>query len=152
MTLSTNAMKKATLFFLGAAAFTWFVFAADTAPASKSKPQSLVGTWELVSEKWDDAKTFTSPPAERKSLKFVTPTHFIWVWVDPKQKISNSMGGTYQLDGTSYIETVQFAAEGMDQYVGKQQKFTARIEGDKWIHSGVLSGGQKLEEIWKRVK
>ena len=40
----------------------------------------------------------------------------------------------------------------MGSYVGKEQKFTVKIEGDKWIHSGVLSAGQKLEEIWKRVK
>ena len=92
-------------------------------------------------------------PPERKSLKFITPTHFIWVWVDPKtKKISNSMGGTYKLEGDSYVETPEFAFEGMETYVGKPQKFTAKVEGDKWTHSGVLSEGQKLEEIWRKVK
>jgi hypothetical protein len=40
----------------------------------------------------------------------------------------------------------------MEAYLGKQQKFTAKVDGDKWVHSGVLSQGQKLEENWKRAK
>ena len=113
---------------------------------------SLIGTWELVSEKWGDAKEFTPAPKERRALKFVTPTHFAWVWVDPKtSKISNSMGGTYTMDGDRYVEKVEFAYSGMEAYVGKKQKFTLTIEGDRWLQSGVLSEGQKLQEIWKRV-
>jgi hypothetical protein len=126
---------------------------ADKQSEPDKQATPLVGTWELVLEKWNDAKEFTGPSAERKSLKFITPTHFIWVHVDPTtKKISNSMGGTYKLKGDSYVETVEFAFEGMEAYVGKEQKFTAKLEGDKWTHSGVLSGGQKLEEIWRKVK
>ncbi len=146
-------MKKILLTGVALTALTWLVLAADKPSPSGTKTSPLVGTWELVSEKWGDAKEFTSPPADRKSIKFITATHFIWVWVDPKtRKITNSMGGTYQHDGDSYTETVEFAAEGMGAYVGKAQKFTAKLDGDKWIHSGVLSQGQRLEEIWKRVK
>jgi hypothetical protein len=147
-------MKRSVLF-LTIGFLCLVAFAADK-PVSDSKAERkispLVGTWELVSEKWDTATEFTPPPAERKSLKFITPTHFIWVWVDPKKKITNSMGGTYTHEGDSYIENPEFAAEGMEAYVGKAQKFTAKIEGDKWTHSGVLSEGQKLVEIWQRVK
>jgi hypothetical protein len=74
-------------------------------------------------------------------------------WTDPKtRKISNSIGGTYKHKGDSYTETIEFAFEGMEAYLGKEQKFTAKVDGDKWTHSGVLSEGQKLEEIWKRVR
>ena len=126
---------------------------ADKQPESTKQATPLVGTWELVSEKWNDAKEFTAPQAERKALKFITPTHFIWVHVNPVTKqISNSMGGTYELKGESYVETVEFAFKGMEAYVGKEQKFKVKIEGDQWTHSGVLSGGQKLEEIWRKVK
>ncbi len=62
------------------------------------------------------------------------------------------MGGTYKHDGDSYIETIEFAFEGREAYLGKEQKFTAKLDGDKWTHSALLSEGQKLEEIWKRVK
>jgi hypothetical protein len=123
------------------------------AKKSDAGTASLIGTWELVSEKWDDAKEFTPPSKDHQSLKFVTPTHFSWVWVDPKtKKIVNSMGGTYEYDGVKYTENVKFAFAGMGAYVGKKQAFTLKIEGDRWIQSGVLSGGQKLSEIWQRVK
>jgi hypothetical protein len=62
------------------------------------------------------------------------------------------MGGTYKHEGDPYIETPEFAFEGMAAYVGKAQKFTAKLDGDTWIHSGTLSEGESLQEIWKRVK
>lgn len=127
--------------------------AADKPSSTDNQISPLIGTWEMVSEKWGDAEEFTAPPEERKALKFITPTHFVWVHIDPKtKKITNSMGGTYKRSGDSYVEIPEFAFEGMEAYVGKEQKFTAKVEGDKWTQSGVLSPGQKLEEIWQRVK
>jgi len=126
-------MKSTSVVFVALAAFGFFALAADKQSGSDKNASPIVGTWELVSEKWGDAKEFTDPPAKTK-------------------KITNSMGGTYKYAGDSYIEIPEFAFEGMGAYVGKEQKFTVKIEGDKWIHSGVLSAGQKLEEIWKRVK
>jgi hypothetical protein len=145
-------MKATPSVVLSLIAVSVLVVAAQNPSSAGVKSSPLVGTWELMSEKWNDATEFTSPPAERKHLKFITPTHWIWVWVDPDKKISNSMGGTYTHEGDSYIETVQFAFPGMEAYVGKDQKFVAKLTGDTWNHSGVLSEGQKLEEIWKRVK
>ena len=133
--------------------FTCLLFAAEKSVSTTSVISPLVGTWEIVSVKYGNATTFSDPPADRKSVKFVTPTHFIWIWVNPKTgQVSNSMGGRYKHEGDSYVETVEFAMPRMEVYVGKDQKFTAKLEGDKWIHSGVLSEGQKIEEIWKRVK
>jgi hypothetical protein len=145
-------MKSKSALFVALGLLCLVALGADNKSESGVNPTSLVGTWELVSVKYNDAKDFTAPTPERKSLKFITPTHFLWVWVNPKKRITNSMGGTYKLEGDSYVETVEFAFEGMEAYVGKQQKFAARLEGDKWIHSGVLSEGQKIEEIWKRVQ
>jgi hypothetical protein len=126
---------------------------AEAPGPGKAPATSLVGTWEMVSTKYGDA-TESSPVADNlKAMKFITPTHFIWVHFDPKtKKISNSMGGTYSLSGSTYVEKPEFVFEGMDEFVGKEQKFTAKFEGDKWIHSGELSNGTKLEEVWRRVK
>lgn len=127
------------------------VVAADK-PVALKNPQ-LVGTWEMVSTKYGDAQDFTPIGDDLKALKFITPTHFIWTHFDPKtKKIGNSMGGTYTCEGDTYIETPQFAYEGMETYLGKAQKFTVKIEGDKLTQSGELSDGLKIQEIWKRVK
>lgn len=141
--------KLAGLFIVGALCLV--ALAADK-PAESGKA-GLLGTWEMVSTKYGDAQDFTPPGEDLKALKFITPTHFVWTHFDPKtKKISNSMGGTYTYEGDTYTETPQFAYEGMETYLGKPQKFTVKIEGDKLTQSGALSDGMKIQEIWKRVK
>jgi hypothetical protein len=55
-------------------------------------------------------------------------------------------------NGDSYTETIDFAGEDMDVYVGKKQPFKLRVEGDKLYQSGRLSDGTKIDEVWQRVK
>jgi hypothetical protein len=126
---------------------------AQTVSAAAPAASDLIGTWELVSAKYGNDTEFTDAPKDQTARKFITPTHFIWARYDPKTKtISNSMGGTYSLKGGDYIETPEFAFQGMEAFTGKEQKFTLKIDGDKWFQSGVLSNGNKIEEIWRRVK
>ena len=135
--------------FLFALAISNAVGVTAAAPAASE----LIGTWELVSAKYGNDTEFSDAPKNQTARKFITPTHFIWARYDPKTKtISNSMGGTYTLKDGDYIEMPEFAFEGMEPFIGKEQKFTLKIEGDKWIQAGVLSNGNKIEEIWRRVK
>lgn len=146
-------MKNACALLMGIGVLGLVSWAADKAATPDKNTPSLVGTWEMTMQKYGDAKELTPVSDDHKSLKFVTGTHFIWVWVDPKtKKITTSMGGRCQQKGDAYIETPEFATEGMEAYLGKEQKFTAKLEGDQWTHSGQLSEGQKIEEVWKRVK
>ena len=63
------------------------------------------------------------------------------------------MGGSCGLQGSNYTETIEyFLPEGMKVYLGKEQVFTIKIDGDKLFQSGKLSDGQKIEEVWQRVK
>jgi len=146
-------MKSTYGLLLGLGLLSLVAWAADKAPLAEKNAPSLAGTWELTMEKYGDAKELTPASTEHKSIKFVTDTHFIWVWVDPKtKKVTTSMGGRYELKGDSYVETPEFATEGMEAYLGKAQKFTVKLEGDQWTHSGQLSEGMHIEEVWKRVK
>ena len=52
----------------------------------------------------------------------------------------------------AYTETVEFVGQGMESYLGKEQAFTIKIDGDKLTQSGQLSDKMKIEEIWQRVK
>jgi hypothetical protein len=146
-------MKSAYGLLLGLAFLSLMAWAADkTSTPDKSQPL-LAGTWQMTMQKYGDAKELTPAPSDHTSIKFVTDTHFIWIWVDPKtKKITTSMGGRYELKGNSYVETPEYATEGMEDYLGKPQKFTAKVEGDQWTHSGQLSPGTPIEEVWKRVK
>lgn len=114
---------------------------------------SHLGTWQLVATKYQDAKEFSDVPKDEMHIKMIDATHFTWVIYDSKTKlISRSMGGSYRLQGGSYTETVEFfLPTGMKIYLGKEQAFTIRVEGDKLFQSGKLSDGMNIEEIWQRV-
>lgn len=112
-----------------------------------------IGTWKLVSTKYGSATEFRPYSDKSSRLKIINPTHFTWVEVDAStKKVVASAGGNYKLTGDSYTETIEFAGDGMETYLGKSQKFTIRIEGDKLFQSGELSDGLKIEENWERVK
>ncbi len=134
-------------------AFFLLLAGSDRAKADNSHPgkSELLGTWELVSTRYGDAKDFTDYPGEPKRLKIINDTHFIWVEVTG-MKTTGSAGGHYTLDGDKYVETIEFAMPGMEPFVGKPQRFTVKVTGDKFFQSGELSTGFKIEENWKRVR
>jgi WD40 domain-containing protein len=112
-----------------------------------------VGTWQLVSYKYGDANEWSEPPAGQKRLKHLTATHFTWVaYESPGGKVQSMAGGPYTLRDGAYTETIEYAGEGMTDYLGKKQVFTIQVDGDKLRQSGKLSDGMKLEEVWQRVK
>jgi hypothetical protein len=121
-------------------------------PSGKGSGTHL-GTWQLISSKYGDAKDFSDFPKEQRRVKLITATHFTWVQYDAANKKVESMaGGPYTLDGESYTETIEFVGEGMETYRGKKQPFTIKVDGDKLNQSGQLSDGLKIEEVWQRLK
>ena len=145
-------MRKTSLI-VGAVGFLAITTALVAQQQSAQGGGSHLGTWQLASTKYGDAKEFSEYPKENRRLKLITATHFTWVDYDMKtKKISSSAGGPYSLRDGVYIETIEFVGEDMETYLGKSQEFTIRIDGDKLFQSGRLSDGLKIEEVWQRVK
>jgi hypothetical protein len=145
-------MKKS-VFILGTAIILVFtaVLAAQQQPAKS--PGSHLGTWQLTSAKYGDAKDFTDFPKELRRVRLINATHFTWVQYDSQsKKVASLAGGPYTLQGDAYTETIEFAGEGMESYLGKKQIFKIKVDGDKFLQSGQLSDGTRLEEVWQRVK
>jgi WD40 repeat protein len=118
-----------------------------------SNPATHLGTWQLVSFKYNDAENWSEAPKDQRRIRLVTETHFTWVnYETANGKAQTMAGGTYTFSEGKYIETIDFAGEGMTEYLGKKQAFTIRVEGDKWHQSGQLSDGTRIEEVWERVK
>jgi hypothetical protein len=137
--------RIALLLVLGFFQFTVNLGAAD-------KP-NIVGTWKLVSTKYGDATEHTKYGTASSRLKIINPTHFTWLEVEANSnKVLSSAGGKYTLDANAYTESIEFAGSGMEEYVGKPQKFTVHVDGDKLTQSGDLSDGLHIEEVWQRVK
>ena len=125
--------------------------------AQTGRPQNALaphlGAWRLVSVKYGEADKWSEAPQDQKRIKLITGTHFTWVAYEAASgKVLTTAGGPYTLTGGAYTETIEFAGEGMTDYLGKKQTFTIRIEGDKLHQSGQLSDGMKIEEVWQRMK
>jgi hypothetical protein len=125
------------------------VLAAAREPERRS---NLIGTWRLVSMKYGDAQSRPAP-ADVIHLKHVTRTHFTVVSYNAQSKeVTRVGGGSYSLQGKSYTEKVDYAlGTSFVNLLGKEQSFTWELQGDRWIHSGTLSSGLKIEEVWERV-
>jgi hypothetical protein len=145
-------MKKIALALISVVALAFAVtMVAQQQPAKPGG--SHLGTWQLVSTKYGEATEFSDYPKERRRLKMITATHFNWVDYDTTtKKVSSSAGGPYTFKDGAYTETIEFVGEGMETYLGKQQAFTIKVDGDKLTQSGQLSDGLKIEEVWQRAK
>jgi hypothetical protein len=118
-------------------------------PKPAAKENKLVGVWKLVSAKYDGKEQ----TIRGTHLKHVTPTHFIWVTHDDAGQVSSPLGGPYKLDGDKYEETPEYGVGAiLKSFKGKTQSFTFKVEGNKWHHTGKLSGGLEIEEVWERVE
>jgi hypothetical protein len=145
-------MRK-TLLILGTAAALVLTAALPGAEKPPKDSDSHLRTWRLVSAKYGDEKEFSDVSNSEPHIKTLTSNRFIWVIYDSKTKlVALSMGGSCRLQGSNYTETVEFyLPAGMKKYLGKEQAFTIRVEGDRLFQSGKLSDGQNIEEIWQRV-
>jgi hypothetical protein len=133
---------------------------AHAAPNEPDTRGNLVGSWRLVSA------TYGNPggkegrdwihyvPEGMVHLKHITPTHFTVVTYEvPTKKVTIVGGGRYSLRDGAYKETVEFAmGRTLPELLGKEQSFSLKLEGDRWTHSGTLTNGQRIEEVWELVK
>jgi hypothetical protein len=130
------------------------VAAVAAVPADEPRTDAsnkLVGTWKAVSAKYDGKDVERSD--KYTQLKHVTPTQFMWATFDNEGKVLAALGGSYTLKGHDYVELPEYGVgEVLDQLKGKPQSFTWKIEGNKWYHSGKLSSGLTIEEVWERVE
>jgi hypothetical protein len=121
-------------------------------PKEKAKTDNkLVGTWKTVSAKYGgkDVKR----PEGFTAIKHVTPTQFMWAWCDKDGKVMAALGGTYTVEGEEYVEMPEYGtATILGQLKGKRQEFKWKVEGNKWYHTGKLSSGLTIEEVWERVE
>ena len=75
--------------------------------------------------------------------------HFIFTAYDTQT--GRPLGGTYNLNGSSYTEHMDFASDKIADLVGKDQSFTVEVDGDALTQIGTLSNGKALSERFKRL-
>jgi len=118
-------------------------------PEDAKSDNKLVGTWKLVSANYGGQES--TPPEGVTTLKHVTPTQFLWASYDKNGKITRAAGGGYTIKGDAYEETPQYGmSEDFELIKDKAQTFKWKVEGNKWYHTGKLSNGLTIDEVWER--
>jgi hypothetical protein len=136
---------------LVAFAFAPNCLAAEPKQEEAKSENKLVGTWKLVSAKYD-GKDFKFPEGTTM-VKHVTPSQFMWATYDKNGKVSRAAGGSHTLNADKYEETPEYGiGEDFEVIKGKTHSFTWKIDGTKWYHNGELSNGLTIEEVWERVE
>lgn len=127
--------------------------------------EDLVGTWELVKMKTEDATSYTDIPKFVIYRKMITKKHFTWISYDADGNEVNGMGGgTYTLKNGTYIENIEyfFPQSGL---IGDAIPFDCKIVDGEWHHKGyiqhreydaekdrqVVVRTERIEEVWRRI-
>ncbi|MCG7550338.1 hypothetical protein [Pseudoalteromonas sp. Of7M-16] len=110
----------------------------------------LVGTWEFVSGEYatESGRVKASAP-QVTSTKIINESHFSYI-TSSGNKFHYASGGTYQVKGNKFIETVTLG--NVDSLIGRTMSFTYEVKDNLWHHKLVEDGKFIEYEIWKRVE
>ena len=117
-----------------------------------NETSKIVGTWQLTTFHYGDNNQQTMPGNVHR-IKLITMIHFTWVqFMTENKQVESSAGGTFKVDGKNYTESIDWAGSSMTSYLCKEQKFQIKIENDKMYLAGQLSDGERIEEVWIKLK
>lgn len=113
----------------------------------------LAGVWRITGRMGDDGKLADiHQTGSRQTYKMLTGSKFQWVAIDPdKKQFSGTGGGSYTFKDGKYIEKIEFFSRDNSR-VGAALTFDGKLDNGKWHHSGLSSKGDKIYEVWSKVK
>ncbi len=133
-------------------------------------PERLVGTWQLKQRIYTEGSSepeLVMPSDTMIYNKNLTETHFTWIQYDKKNDVLlGTGGGTYNYDGSSYVEHIEFFMPLEAGILGQAINFTADFKDGEWYHTGfikeiefdpelaqmVIVDSNKIDEIWQKVE
>lgn len=119
---------------------------------AKGTCYNIEGAWDFVSSKiiYPDS-TVVVDTSQRKSLKLVTPTHWMFISKSPETgELTGGGGGKHTTTGNTHtVEREYHSNPGALE--ADPTPYDCRIEGDTWYHSGQI-GEIRIEEVWQRVE
>jgi hypothetical protein len=112
----------------------------------------LAGVWRITGRMQEGKVVPIHQTGTRKTLKILTGTRFQWAAINPGTKeFSGTGGGTYTFTDGKYTEQIEFFSRDSSR-VGASLQFDGQIKDGNWHHSGLSSRGEKIYEIWSRIK
>jgi hypothetical protein len=126
-------------------------FAGSTGAWAQLPSNALEGTWKMEKQErvYPDS-TVDYSDRWGPGFKILNSTHFAWGRETKDGSEVLAGGGRYEYypEKNKYVEHIQYHSE--PGLAGQTLEFTAKVDGDTWIHVGDL-GEYKLREVWKRV-
>ncbi len=111
----------------------------------------LCGNWRITDRMQGD-KLVPMPLASRRTLKLLSGTRFQWAAINIETgEFFGTGGGTYTFANGKYTENIAFFSRDSSR-VGALLSFDDKAEADVWTHTGLSSRGDKIHEIWGRMK
>ncbi|WP_295118111.1 hypothetical protein [uncultured Chitinophaga sp.] len=111
----------------------------------------LAAVWR-ISAREQEGKMNEMKPGARKTLKILSGGRFQWAAINTETgEFFGTGGGTYTFKDGKYTENIKFFSRDGTR-VGMSLTFDGKVEGDNWHHSGLSSKGEKISEIWTKVK
>lgn len=138
--------------------------------ADTQAPESLTGTWQLkqrIYQQGGDEPELINASDTMIYNKNLTDTHFTWIQYDKKNDVLRGIGGgTYDYDGSNYVEHIGFFMPLEAGILGQSVNFTAKFKNGEWYHTGytkeiefdpevaqmVVGDSNKIDEIWTKVE
>ncbi len=112
----------------------------------------LAGVWRITHRMQNEQLTAIHQTGPRKTLKILTGNRFQWAAINPETKeFSGTGGGTYTFENGKYTENIEYFSRDSSR-VGASLSFDDKLEGGAWHHTGLSSRGEKIYEVWGRVK
>jgi len=119
----------------------------------KEKAKSpITGGWKITSRETDVGIMQEIEQGSRKTIKLITNERFQWASFDlDSGEFYGTGGGTYVLNDSEYIETIEFFSEDSTR-VNMDLTFDYRLEaGDMLYYSGTNSSGNPTKDAWERI-
>jgi hypothetical protein len=112
----------------------------------------LTGVWHITGRMQEGKMEAIHRTGTRKTLKILSGTRFQWAAIDPGVKgFFGTGGGVYEFKEGKYTEHIEFFSRDSSR-VGASLGFDGKLEKGDWHHSGLSSRGDKIYEVWSRVK
>ncbi len=136
-------------------------------PVEGKSANPLIGKWELQLRMYSPDTTFLTTPDTIGYVKIINEKSFVWYQYNKNTRNLLMLGGgTYELEGESYLEHIEYYHPPGTYMEGSNIPFKCVVNGDEWHHSGYINEREydeeigdyvvlqerRLEEIWKRVE
>jgi hypothetical protein len=119
---------------------------------AKAPSETVAGAWRIRERETQPGQMSVLQQGPRKTIKWLSDTRFQWAAINTQtRQFFGTGGGTYTLENGKYTEQIEFFSRDPKR-VGMSVSFDYEVKNDDWHHRGLSTTGNRIYEVWARVK